>query len=162
MILKCGQVAGGLSVISFPIGASEVFKDISGHFVVPDGSGRVEIAGATDTDILGWALQGERTASSTEGNDKCDVNTAYDAVYEMPAILNAGTAPTEAQLIAAVGETCDIKMVSTNYQYANINTGSIDILLIVGYKYYGSAVGQQTVYVKVNVAKLVFLDVAGA
>ena len=140
-------------MVKSPVGASEVFKNLSGKFVKSDGSGRVEIATAAAVNIVGWAVTGEITASATEGATKVGVNVNCEAVYEMPAILNAGTAPSEAALIAAVGETCDIKMVDTNYQYANVDTATTEILKIVDYRYYGSAVGQQTVLVQLNPIK---------
>ncbi len=154
--LKYGQVTGPQAIVEMPIGASEVFKNLSGHFVKMDDAGRIEIAGATDVDIVGWALQGERTASSTEGANKAGVNVALDAIYEMPACGAAGAALTEANLQAAVGETVDIQMVSTNYQYADLSASAVDILLVLGYRYYGSAAGQQSVLVKLNVNKLVY------
>jgi hypothetical protein len=153
--LKYGQITGGNSPLTMRIGASEVFKNLAGKFVVSDTAGRAQLANATDVNILGWMEQGERTASSTEGADTGVVNVAQDAVYEMPACKNDGTALTEDELKACVGETWDIKLVSTNYQYVNANTSSIDILLAVGYRYYGSAVGEQSLLVKVNPDKAV-------
>lgn len=146
--------------INMPLGASEVFKDLAGHFVVPDSSGRVQLANATDVNIIGWALQGERTSSATEGADFADVDTDLGKIWEIPAVLNDGTAPTDAQLKAAVGETCDIKLVSTNYQYANINTSSVDILQILGWVRYNDNVGGQSVFVRVNIEKIVNTGVA--
>lgn len=142
-------------VINMPLGASEVFKDLAGHFVIPDGSGRVQLANATDVNVIGWALQGERTSSATEGADFADVDTDLGKIWEIPAVLNDGTAPTDAQLKAAVGETCDIKIVSTNYQYANINASSIDIIQILAWKRYNNSVGGQTVFVRINIEKIV-------
>lgn len=155
-----GQVAGPQVILDMPIGASEVFKNLSGKFVKPDGSGRMEIAGAASVNIVGWIEQGERTASATEGADIGGVNVAKDAVYEMPACGAAGAAVSEATLKAAVGETCDIQMVDTNYQYADLSASSVDILLIVGYRYYGSAAGQQSVLVMINWEKVVNTGVA--
>lgn len=158
--LKYDQVAGPVVNMDMPIGASEVFKDLSGHFVKPDGSGRIEIAGATDVNIIGWALQGARTASSTEGADIASVNVAKDAVYEIRAVGVAGAAVSEATLKAARGETCDIQMVDTTLQCASLVASAVDILLIVGYNYYGAAAGQQSVKVMINWEKVVNTGVA--
>jgi len=145
--VQYGQVAGPEVIIEMPVGASEVFKYKGGCFVEPDGSGRIEVCDDGDNTPIGWALSAERTASSTEGADKVGVNVSYDAVFEMPAILADGTVPSDSALAAAVGETCDIK-VSSNVQYAVIDASSDDILLIVGYKVYGSTLGQKTVLVQ--------------
>jgi len=139
---------------SMPIGASEVFKNRSGHLVKPDGSGRMEIAGDASVNIVGWMLQGERTASATEGADKGDVILDHDMVYLMPACGAAGIAVSEAVLKAATGKSCDI-YVGSDYQYANVAASVVGILLIVGYEYYGSAVGDQWARVKINWEKVV-------
>lgn len=147
MVPKLGLFAGTPTIIEMPVGASEVFKYKGGCFVEPDGSGRIEVCDDGDATAIGYANTAERTASSTEGADKVGVDVSYDTVYEIPAILNAGTVPTDAALIAAVGETCDIKVVS-NVQYANVDTTTDSILLIVGYKVYGSTLGLKTVLVQ--------------
>lgn len=145
--LKAGFVGGSYLGMDFAIGASEVFVDNGGHWVKPDGSGRVELAGATSVNIIGWAEQKARTASSTEARDNCTVNLAFDALYTMPACVN-GAAATEAQLQAALGESCDI-YVASNVQYADVATASsYDVLLIVGYGYFTSSLGGQWVIVQ--------------
>ena len=156
-----GQVAGSQAMIDMPIGASEYFYNLSGHFVKPDGSGRMEIAGATDVNIIGWMERGiEGICSTTEGLDVGGVNVAKDAVYEIRAVGTAGAAVTEATLKAAIGETCDIQMVDTYYQCASLVASAVDILLIVGYRYYGSAAGQQSALVMINWGKVVNTGVA--
>jgi len=156
-----GQVAGSQAMIDMPIGASEYFYNLSGHFVKPDGSGRMEIAGATDVNIIGWMERGiEGICSTTEGLDVGGVNVAKDAVYEIRAVGTAGAAVTEATLKAAIGETCDIQMVDTYYQCASLVASAVDILLIVGYRYYGSAAGQQSALVMINWEKVVNTGVA--
>lgn len=145
--LKAGFMAGSWIAIDFAIGASEVFVDNGGHWVKPDGSGRVELAAANSVDIIGWAERKAGTASSTEGRDNCTVNVAFDALYTMPACVN-GAAATEAQLQAALGESCDI-YVASNVQYADVATASTyDVLLIVGYGYFSSSLGGQWVIVQ--------------
>lgn len=154
-----GQIAGGKANLVMNLGASEYFYNISGHFVKPDGIGNVEIAGATDVNIIGWATRGiEGICSTTEGTaggDTVDVNLAKDAIYEIRAVGAAGAAQTEAQCKAAVGETRDIQMVSTYYQCCSLVAGAVGILLVVGYRYYGSAAGQQSALVMINWEKVV-------
>lgn len=154
--LVYGQISGSQSIFEFPIGASEHFLNLSGHFVAADTAGRVQIANATDVNIVGWAFHGESNTSAVEGAEKCGVNVANDAVYEMPACGAAGAAITEAVAAGCLGETLDIQLVSTYYQYADTNASSVDILLCVGYRYYGAAAGQQSLLVKLNVNKLVY------
>ena len=161
--LSYGQVAGPQSYVNGFVGASEIFWNLSGHFMSPDGSGNLEIANATDVNIVGWMEHGEATASATEGTaggEVAGVNVAKDAVYEIRAVGTAGAAVTEATLKAAVWETCDIQMVSTSYQCASLVASAIDILLIVDYRFYGTAAGQQSVLVMINWEKVVNTGVA--
>ena len=153
-IAKYGQVQGPETNIEYEVGASVVFKHLGGAFVQMDANQRVIIAVAGVTDIMGWALTGDFTASATAGNTKVAVNTAVDAVYEMP--LDA--ARTETQLKALVGKTCDIK-VTSDIQYADYAASTDDVLHIVGYRYYGSASGEQTLLVKRYAKNLVFAGV---
>ena len=148
-VLKYGQVKGPVVSQEFPVAASTIFGHDSGCFVQMNTSGHILMADATSTDIIGWAITGDFTASSTAGQTKVPVNLSHDAVYEMPI----DTARTEAQLIALVGITCDI-VVTSNVQYADYDATSVNILQIVGYNYYGSALGQQTVLVKLYVPNL--------
>lgn len=142
-VIKYGYVKGTEVTIDMPVAASEVFKHLSGCFVEYNSAGRVAVAGATSTDLAGWAYTGEYTASATAGNTRVPVNVAFDAVYRMPL----ETAYTEAQLLAVCGKFCDIA-VTSNVQYANPGGTSINIIQVVGYEYYGSAAGQQAVLVK--------------
>lgn len=142
-IVKYGQVAGPSVNIEFPVAASEVFKHLGGAFVKIDSNNRVAVAGATDTAIIGWAFTGDFTASATAGQTKIAVNTSLDAIYRM----RLDAAQTEAQLRGLIGETCDI-IVTSNIQYADVDASAVDILFIVGYEYFGSAIGEQTVLVK--------------
>jgi hypothetical protein len=139
------------------VGASEVFKDKSGRYLKADGSGRVEIATASDTGIIGWALSGEFTASATEGASKVSVETDINKLMVMPACGAAGAAITEATLAGCIGETHDIQMVSTNYQYMDTNASAVDILLCLGYIYEGSAAGQQYGIVRINAVKAAYI-----
>jgi len=106
-----------------PVGASEVFKAKGGKYVVQDGSGNVDIAGAADIPY-GWACGvGDLTAGATDGLTKLpaiDVNPLV--VREMPA-----DAAVTASLI---GKTCDI-VVNSNIQQADIGSSATDVLVIV-------------------------------
>jgi len=61
--------------------------------------------------------------------------------------MRLDAARTKAQLEAVVGETCDI-IVTSNIQYADFDASSDDVLEIVDYRYYGSALGEQTLIVR--------------
>jgi hypothetical protein len=146
------------SVINMPVGASEVFKSLSGHYVKMDDSGRIEVAGAADLDIIGWAFSpADFTSSATEGADSLDVETnIFGIPFEIPACGAAGAAVTESTLAGMIGETCDIQMVSTYYQYADTSASTYDMLLCLGYRYYGSAAGMQSLIVRVNTDKAAY------
>ena len=148
-MIQYGQVKGPLVSQEFPLAASVVFKHLSGKFMQLNSSGRVLIAAATVTDLIGWALTGEWTSSSTAGVDKVAVNIDLNAQYEMP-IYGAGpsgTAVTEATLKGNVGLMCDLN-VTSDIQSVNTSGTSYNVVQIVGYNYYGSAAGQQTYIVK--------------
>lgn len=109
----------------FPIGASEVFKKKGGGFLIDDTSGRLEIALAASTRIVGHVDQfGEDfTASSTEGATVLPVNVMLEAIYELP--INAGTYATTMR-----GETADLS-ISSNIQGIDLTASSIDVIEIV-------------------------------
>jgi hypothetical protein len=136
-------------VLPFEVAASVNFELLSGKWMTLDTNNRADISSATDTAILGWALVGDWTTSSTAGRDVISVNINHDIIGEMP--LDA--ARTEAQLKGYIGETCDI-VVTSNIQYADYDASSIDILEIMGYRYYGSASGEQTLLCRVYLANL--------
>lgn len=138
-----GQVNDVRTMVELPLQASVAFKYLGGKFVTISTSEQVGLSIAADTYIVGWADVGEFTGSTTAGRDKVAVNIAKDAVYEMPI----DAAQTEAQLKAILGKTCDIILTST-IQYADYDAGSDNILQIVGYHYYGSGSGEQTLLVR--------------
>ena len=139
-----GQVGGPYLNVTFPIAASELFILLSGQFVIVDSNNDIKQANATDTNIIGWALVGDNyTSSSTAGLSETPVNIALGSIYEMPLLV----AYTEAQLLAMLWETCDI-IISGDGQYANLAASDIDVLEIVDYRYYGAAIGEQTVIVR--------------
>ena len=156
--MRYGQIRGRVINIESNIGASEVFKDLSGHFMYPDGIGNYQIATAAIVSIVGWMTHAAATIGATEGTaggESAPLNVAKDAVYLMPACGADGVATTEALLKAAVGETRDIYMYDTNIQCCNIGAGAVGILLVVGYEYYGSAVQMQAAKVMINWEKVV-------
>ena len=100
-------------------------------------------SGGNIADLIGWAEVGLYSASSTVGQDKISVNVHPAARYEMP--INA--TQTEQQLRQLQGKTCDIET-SSGVQYANHDASTDQTLLIVGYKYYGSGTGEQSLLVR--------------
>ena len=148
-VVKYGQVSGSVVTQEFQVAASQVFKHLGGAFMDLNTSGMVEVADASATDLIGWAFTGDFTASSTAGNTRVAVNLAHDAVYEMPC----DTALTEAECLALVGEFHDL-IVTSNIQYVNHDATSTNVIQIVGYRYYGSALGQQSLLVKLVVKNL--------
>ena len=112
-------------VVSYPIGASEVFKKKGGGFLADDGSGRLEIAIATSTNIIGHTsrFNEDFTASSTEGGTPMPVDTDLQGHYELP--INSGTYAATMR-----GKTCDLS-ISSSIQGLNLAASAIDIVEIV-------------------------------
>ena len=150
-----GQVNDVRATVEIPLQTSVAFKYLGGKFVTQDSNQRVGLSVATDTKIIGWADEGEYTSSSTAGNDEATVNIAKDGIFEMPI----DAAQTEAALKLLIGETCDI-IVTGGIQYADLNASDDDILQIVGYHYFGSALGDQTVLVRLYQPNLTVSGVA--
>jgi hypothetical protein len=147
--LQMGIRAGGNSEMNFsyPVGASEIFKKLGASFVTVDGSGRIEVAGAADTAIIGSAVFNEDfTSSSTEGGTNLPVNIDLNAVFEIP--INAGTYAATMR-----GETCDLSD-SSNVIGANLTASSVDIIEIVDAGYTNAAGTVTTVLVKLFIPKL--------
>jgi hypothetical protein len=136
-----GQVNDVRLPIEVLTGAAIAFKAAGGKFVTGYG-GALVLAVPQALGILGWAEIGEITTATT---DKITVNTAWDAIYEMPI----DAARTVAQLDALVGKACDI-IVTTGIQYADFDATTDDTLQIMGYGYYGPNVGDQTLFVRLN------------
>ena len=111
--------------LAYPIGASEVFKKKGGAFLADDSSGRLEIATAAVTNIIGHLADfaEDFTASSTEGATVLKVNTDLDAHYELP--INTGTWAATMR-----GKTCDLS-VSSSIQGLNLSASSIDIVELI-------------------------------
>ena len=139
-----GQIAGPVWTVQMPAKASQNFELRSGKFVYSN-AGYANIAAAGADQIYGYAFIGDKTTGTTDGDDTLTINISTDAIYELP--LDA--ARTEAQLIALVGKTCDI-VTTSNIQYADYDAATDNVLMIVGYRYYGSASGEQTLYVRMT------------
>ena len=155
MIVNFAQVKGPVVSSNFRLAASVVFKFLSGKFVQLNSSGNVLLASSSSLDIIGWAMTGDWTASTTAGNDMVPVNMAHDAIYEMPIYgdLPTGTAVTEATLKGYIGLICDLDTTS-NVQTVKPTGTTYNVVQVVGYKYYGSGAGQQTLLVKLVVKNL--------
>ena len=111
----------------FPVGASEVFKQAGGSFVKTDGSGRVELAVAGETEIIGAVLlNADETASSTEGASKYVVDLSTESVYEIP-IDTTSTAYAATML----GKAVDL-IVNSNVQEVDLANSGEGVLQIVG------------------------------
>ena len=134
-------------VHEFPVGASEVFKRNGGGWVKEDSSGRIEMAGATSTNIIGhieW--RSDLTASSTEGADKVAVNLDVAGIVASMPISGTYAATMR-------GKTCDI-IVTSSVQYANVAASSIDVLEIIGEHEKNSSGTVDSVLVKLFTANL--------
>lgn len=122
--LKYGWIRGGRNGFVIPMGASEVIKAASGRFVKNDGSGRGEIAGDGDTELLGHIESEEVTLGATEGaTSKFCVNDPT-AVFRIP--VNSGT-----YVATMIGKTCDLS-VSSSIQGAQLDASAEDTVVIVG------------------------------
>lgn len=144
--ILCEQLSGGQLIRKLPCSASLQFADKFGHFVTTDSSGDMVLAATNAVAIVGWAFSNDTAKSSTAGADWVSVNVADDAVYRIPA-CNNGSAVTEANLIAALGKCIGVYTSGTS-QYGDLATAGENTLLVVGYDYYGSSLGEQYVHVK--------------
>ena len=147
--IEYGQRSGGRQdlIYAFPVGASEVFKKKGGGFVSDDGSGRVEIAGASATNIIGHAMiNADFTASSTEGGDVVPVNMDLNAVYELP--IDSGTWADTMR-----GETCDLA-VTSDIQGVDLTASSTDVVRLIDKGTTNAAGTVVSVLVQLNVEAL--------
>lgn len=137
-----GQVNDVRCPMVFPAATTSALKAAGGKFMTIDTNGAVTLSVVTSLAIIGWAQVGEFTFVA---GDMITVNIAADAVYEMPT----DAAATEAALKALLGQTCDIAT-NSGIQQADIGASTYDTLQIVGYHYYYSGTGGQTVLVRLN------------
>lgn len=147
--IKFSQIYGPAVTIPYELAASQVFKHAGGAFVDMDANRRIQIATASSTDLVGWGVFGDGTTSSTAGQQQIPVNVSLDAFYLMPI----DTAQTEAQLLALLHKTCDL-VVASNIQYADFDASAKDNLIIEDYRYWGSALGEQALIVRMNPNKI--------
>lgn len=137
-----------------PLAASVAFKALGGKFVTKDGNGNYALSVATDSQIAGWAcVSGDYTSSSTAAADSRPIIDDLDAIFELP-VDSGDTAITATTLKALIGKTCDL-IVTDGIQGADINASTYDVVKIVG-----GDVDKNTVYVKLNPAKLYTAGVA--
>jgi hypothetical protein len=141
-----GQAFGGRSIVQIPVDASISFRHEGGRWVTLAATRYARIASNNVNDLVGWAeTTGTWSSSATAGADVIAVNVAYDAVYEMPIV----SATTESTCKGLIGKQSDLEQLS-DIQYVNADASAIGNILIVGYKYYGSAVGEQSLLVMKN------------
>ena len=137
---------------TFPVGASEVFKQAGGSFVIEDGSGRVEIAAAGETNVIGAALlNADLTASSTEGGTVAEVDLSYESVYEVP--VNAGTWADTMRL-----KTCDL-VVTSSIQGVDLAASGEDVVQLIDKGRTNAAGTVVSVLVRLVPAKLTYTGV---
>ena len=144
------KVKLGMPLISKPfliemgLTASQAFKRRSGHFVKLAAS-RATIAASGDAQIWGWALVGKDwTSSGTAGQDKVTVDTHPFHVWEIPT----DAAFTAAELLALIGDHCDLIVSAGGIQQADIGEANEDVIVIIG-----GDVDEQTLYVHMNPLK---------
>jgi len=142
-----GQAYGGKLMVDIACAASQPFQANGGKWVHLATASMLATlsSGANTANLVGWADVGTLSSSSTAGNDIVPVNLALDAAYEMP--INA--TQTETQLRQLVGKLCDIEIASA-IQYADYDASSDNSLQIIGYKYYGSEAGEQSLICRLN------------
>lgn len=130
--LRAGRIRGMSVGHPASMGASEVIGTFSGKFCKKDASGRLEIAGDGDTQLIGWAELYAQTCSSTEGATKAKLYNCTGDVFRIPLAYD-GSTYTVNYSGAVLYETCDLAVVS-NVQKANLTTSAEDTLVIVGGK----------------------------
>lgn len=152
--IRYGHIGGGRQHLAeMGIAGSEVFYNLSGHFVKNNGSDYLTKMGDTDTAMLGWAEIEEKTCSATDGGDSAIVICDPTAVFRLPLRYESATY-TVNYSASLIGKCCDLVVVS-NIQYANLTDSDEDTIFIVGGKA-ATATGKDDGYVDVmlNIAKL--------
>ena len=145
--IKYGYLYGPRCIVpNWPLAASVVFKNEGGKFCDLDSNNRLTIAVAGQTDIKGWALAGEYTASATAGASKEALDLSHWSVYGIPS----DTAPAAGNL----GESCDL-VVSSDVQKASISLSSEDIIHIVDYNATDSVVAVHLIEKNITFAGVV-------
>lgn len=145
--IKYGYLYGPRCITpAWPLAASVVFKNTGGKFCDLDANNRLTIAVAGQTDIKGWALAGEYTASATAGASTEALDISHWAVYGIPS----NSAPAASHL----GESCDL-VVASNIQKASISLSSEDVIHIVDYNATDSVVAVHLVTRNITFAGVV-------
>ena len=138
---------------TFPVGASEIFKQAGSSFVIDDASGRIEIAAAGETNIIGAALlNADLTASATEGATKAEVDMSYESVYEVPIITGIWADTMR-------GKTCDL-VVSSDKQGVDLEASGEDVVQLIDKATTNPAGTVVSVLVRLVPAKLTYTGVA--
>jgi hypothetical protein len=139
-----GQAFGGRLVVPIPVAASQSFRAEGGRFVHKNLIGNAVIQSSNVDNVLGWAeTSGTWSSSATAGANIIAINISDDAVFEMPIV----SAITESTCKGLIGKLTDLEVIS-DIQYVNCDASSTRTIQIIGYKYYGSAVGEQSLLVK--------------
>ena len=122
--VKYGLIAGGQNrtMIQGALAASQIFKNLSGCWVVSDAAGYLNAADTGTANIVGWADLEEFTSQTTDGYDVVSIDISCNTVYRMPA--------DEAPALTDLWECCDV-VVATNVQQADISSGSDLVLWIM-------------------------------
>lgn len=109
--------------------ASQVFKALSGRFVVFDYGDGYWKAATNGENTLGGYVEWVGTASSTSGVTILPVCTKLDNTYELP-FYNAGTnVLTQALFDAVHGRNIDL-YVASNVQYADASATNDGVLIV--------------------------------
>lgn len=133
--LVFGLIDGIPIIVEYPCGASEVWKKASGRWAAHDADqGRLIVAGATVSDLMGWVSADDFTTSATEEASRVDVDIALDTLYEMPI----DAAQTPAALLDLMWETCDL-IVTANIQYADLDASAQDPIQLIDFRAYNTA-----------------------
>lgn len=135
-------------VVEFTVATGEVFKKLGGKFVRLNASEELEVASATDVNLIGWALVDADYTSAA--GDKLSVCIDPNAIYGLPA----STTLTAASLKAVLGKTCDLA-ISSSIQQCDITAHAIDCLQVVG-----GNVDRNIVFVRMNAHLLYELDIS--
>ena len=139
-----GQAFGGRLVVQAPTAASVSFRAEGGRFCYKNAAGNVMIASNNAENLLGWAeTSGTWSSSATAAANIIAINISDEAVFEMPIV----SAITESTCKGLIGKLTDIEVIS-DIQYVNCDASSTNMLQVIGYKFYGTAVGEQSLLVK--------------
>jgi hypothetical protein len=151
-----GQAYGPRVIVPIPFphittSAANFYAD-SGKFVaIKSNTGYGFLAsnntwGGAQGCLFGWAEVGTFATPTDTGSNIIAVNIANDAVFEMPIV----SALSESLCKSMVSRLCELEIIGGK-QYANYDAATgVALVQIVGYKYYGSAVGEQSLLVRLG------------